>query len=373
MRVLHTITSLQTGGAETVLCRILTSLGVEKAKFHRVISLGPGGSLSKQIAEAGATVDVLGGTNRISAPSLLIKVVKIADQFQPDVCIGWMYDGNLAAWIASRQTGTPLIWNIRHSISNIANETIGARLSIKLNSLLSDFPTNIFYNSKIAAGQHVNFGFPANKVEIIGNGFDTNQFRPNLNSCSEWREKLGIGVETFVVGHVARYHPMKGHKILLEAIRQFSQLAPNIKLVMAGRDVTTQNRELKSFLAEHDLEHLVVLLGEVSKTELLNPMFDVAVRSSSWGEGFSNTLGESMACGVPVITTNVGDSAVLVGDAGIVVEPNNPDALAQSLWSLYQTSEAERIEISRRTRARIVDHFTIDRMVTAYEKIFVQH
>ena len=373
MRVLHTITSLQTGGAETVLCRILTSLGVEKAKFHRVISLGPGGSLSKQIAEAGATVDVLGGTNRISAPSLLIKVVKIADQFQPDVCIGWMYDGNLAAWIASRQTGTPLIWNIRHSISNIANETIGARLSIKLNSLLSDFPTNIFCNSKIAAGQHVSLGFPANKVEIIGNGFDTNQFRPNLNSCSEWREKLGIGVETFVVGHVARYHPMKGHKILLEAIRQFSQLAPNIKLVMAGRDVTTQNRELKSFLAEHDLEHLVVLLGEVSKTELLNPMFDVAVSSSSWGEGFSNTLGESMACGVPVITTNVGDSAVLVGDAGIVVEPNNPDALAQSLWSLYQTSEAERIEISRRTRARIVDHFTIDRMVTAYEKIFVQH
>jgi glycosyltransferase involved in cell wall biosynthesis len=166
---------------------------------------------------------------------------------------------------------------------------------------------------------------------------------------------------------------MKGHKILMKAIRQFSLLAPNIKLVMAGRDVTTQNRELKSFIAEHDLEHLVVLLGEVSKTELLNPMFDVAVSSSSWGEGFSNTLGESMACGVPVITTNVGDSAMLVGDAGIIVEPNNPDALAQSLWSLYQTSETERIAISQRARARIVDHFTIDRMVTAYEHIFVQH
>ena len=64
----------------------------------------------------------------------------------------------------------------------------------------------------------------------------------------------------------------------------------NIKLVMAGRDVTTENRELKSFIAEHDLEHLVVLLGEVSKTEALNPMFDVAVSSSSWGEGFSNTI-----------------------------------------------------------------------------------
>ena len=373
MRVLHTITSLQTGGAETVLCRILTNLEAEKAKSHRVISLGPGGFLSERIAEAGVTVDVLGGTKRISALLLLMKVAKIAKHFRPDVCIGWMYDGNLAAWIAARKTRTPLAWNIRHSISDIANEPIGLRLAIKLNSLLSNFPTKISYNSKIAAGQHIGLGFPADKAEVIANGFDTTQFRPNLISRGEWREKLGIGSETFVVGHVARYHPMKGHKTLLKAIRQFSQRAPNIKLVMAGRDVDIENRELKSFIAAHNLEHLVVLLGEVLEIEMLNPMFDVAISSSSWGEGFSNTLGESMACGVPVITTNVGDSAMLVGDAGIVVEPNNPDALAQSLWSLYQTSKTERIEISQRARTRIVDHFTIDRMVTAYENIFVQH
>ena len=373
MRVLHTITSLQTGGAETVLCRILTNLEAEKAKLHRVISLGPGGFLSKRIAEAGVTVDVLGGTKRISALLLLMKVAKIADQFQPDVCIGWMYDGNLAAWIAARKTRTPLIWNIRHSISDIANETIGSRLAIKLNSLLSDFPTSISYNSKIAAGQHIGLGFPADKVEVIANGFDTNQFRPNLISCREWRKRLGIEPHTFVVGHIARYHPMKGHKTLLKAIHHFSQLAPNIKLVMAGRDVDIQNRELKSFIAEHNLEHLVALLGEVSETQLLNPMFDVSVSSSSWGEGFSNTLGESMACGIPVITTNVGDSAMLVGDTGIVVEPNNPDALTHSLWSLYQKTETERIEISRRARARIVDQFSIDRMVTTYENFFAQH
>ena len=367
MRVLHTITSLQTGGAETVLCRILTNLEPENAKLHRVISLGPGGFLSKQITEAGVTVDILGGTKRISALLLLMKVAKIADQFQPDVCIGWMYDGNLAAWIAARKTRAPLAWNIRHSISDIANEPIGSRLAIKLNSLLSNFPTKISYNSKIAAGQHISLGFPADKAEVIANGFDTTQFRPNLISRGEWREKLGIGSETFVVGHVARYHPMKGHKTLLKAIRQFSQRAPNIKLVMAGRDVDIENRELRSLIAAYNLERLVVLLGEVPKIEMLNPMFDVSVSSSIWGEGFSNTLGESMACGIPVIATNVGDSAMLVGDAGIVVEPNNSDSLAHSLWSLYQETEAERIEISRRARARIVNQFSIDRMVTAYD------
>ena len=373
MRVLHTITSLQTGGAETALCRILTNLEPENAKLHRVISLGPGGFLSKQIAEAGVPVDVLGGTKRISALLLLMKVAKIADQFQPDVCIGWMYDGNLAAWVAARKTRAPLAWNIRHSISDIANEPIGSRLAIKLNSLLSSFPTKISYNSKIAAGQHIGLGFPPDKAEVIANGFDTTQFRPNLISRGEWREKLGIGSETFVIGHVARYHPMKGHKTLLKAIRQFSQRAPNIKLVMAGRDVDFDNRELKSFIAAHNLDHLVVLLGEVLEIEMLNPMFDVSVSSSIWGEGFSNTLGESMACGIPVIATNVGDSAMLVGDAGIVVEPNNPDSLAHSLWSLYQETEAKRIEISRRARARIVNQFSIDRMVTTYEKFFTQY
>ncbi|MBM23062.1 MAG: hypothetical protein CMD78_02205 [Gammaproteobacteria bacterium] len=373
MRVLHTITSLQTGGAETVLCRILTNLEAEKVKLHRVISLGPGGSLSKQISKAGATVDILGSTKRISAPLLLMKVLTIANQFKPDICIGWMYDGNLAAWIASRKTRTPLVWNIRHSISDIANETIGTRLAIKLNSLLSSAPTTISYNSKIAADQHVGLGFPADKVEVIPNGFNTNQFRPNQISCREWREKLGIKPNTFVVGHVARYHPMKGHKTLLKAIDHFSRLASNIKLVMAGRDVDSQNRELNSFITKNNLDHLVVLLGEVSDTETLNPMFDVSVSSSIWGEGFSNTLGESMACGTPVIATNVGDSASLVGDAGIVVEPNNVDALAQSLWSFYQQTETERTQFRQRARARIVDQFGIDRMINAYQDIFLPH
>ena len=166
---------------------------------------------------------------------------------------------------------------------------------------------------------------------------------------------------------------MKGHKTLLQAIGHFSRLASNIKLVMAGRDVDTHNRELNSFIAKNNLDHLVVLLGEVSETEALNPMFDVSVSSSLWGEGFSNTLGESMACGIPVIATNVGGSAMLVGDAGIVVEPNNVDALAQSLWSFYQQTKTERIQIRQRARARIVDQFSIDRMINGYQHFFSQH
>ena len=98
MRILHTITGLQTGGAETFLYRLLSVIAQKKADTHRVVCLGPPGPIAIKISEAGIRVDFLHGTSRLSTPKLALRLRRIAIDFEPDLCVGWMYDGNLAAW-----------------------------------------------------------------------------------------------------------------------------------------------------------------------------------------------------------------------------------------------------------------------------------
>jgi len=84
--------------------------------------------------------------------------------------------------------------------------------------------------------------------------------------------------------------------------------------------------------------------------------------SSSWGEGFPNVIGEAMACGVPCVVTDVGDSAWIVGETGFVVSPKDPQELAKSLQktiTLVEENELDRGMI----RQRIIDNFSLSAFV----------
>ena len=94
---------------------------------------------------------------------------------------------------------------------------------------------------------------------------------------------------------------------------------------------------------------------------------DICVSSSVSGEGFPNAVAESMACGTPCVATDVGDSALLVGDAGIIVPAGDPDALADGIVALI----ADRQQYSReRVRQRITDNFGLDRLAYRTEAEF---
>ena len=116
----------------------------------------------------------------------------------------------------------------------------------------------------------------------------------------------------------------------------------------------------------------VRLLGPRSGVERLMNAFDAATLSSSSGEGFPNVLSEAMACGVPCIATDVGDAARIIGDTGIVVPPRSPEALADAWERMLTMGEAARQELGQRARARIVEHYSLDRMVEAYASLYRQ-
>jgi glycosyltransferase involved in cell wall biosynthesis len=87
---------------------------------------------------------------------------------------------------------------------------------------------------------------------------------------------------------------------------------------------------------------------------------DVVVSSSSFGEGFSNAIGEAMACARPCVVTDVGDSARLVGDAGIVVAPESPAALAEAI---VQAASDRGSVLGAQARLRAQQHFSVEVLV----------
>ena len=103
-----------------------------------------------------------------------------------------MYHGNLTAtigsWLLPRRP--PVLWNVRHSLHDLALEKPLTRLIIRLSSRLSRLPQAIIYNSRVSAAQHARLGFDASRAVVIPNGFNGTQFRPQPEAGAHLRRDL---------------------------------------------------------------------------------------------------------------------------------------------------------------------------------------
>ena len=116
--------------------------------------------------------------------------------------------------------------------------------------------------------------------------------------------------------------------------------------------------------------HHVRLLGVRSDTETITAGFDIACSSSAFGEGFSNAIAEAMACGVPCVVTDVGDSSQIVGFTGKVVPPQDPNALGEALCELIEAGPEIRKELGDKARARIAERYDINAMAAKYDQLY---
>jgi glycosyltransferase involved in cell wall biosynthesis len=199
------------------------------------------------------------------------------------------------------------------------------------------------------------YGYRPRRAEIVPNGIDTQRFRPDANLRAAVRRELGIPAEAIVLAHVARINPMKDHDCFLAAMAEL----PDLRALLIGTGT----------------EHLpdrpnLLRLGRRDDVERLLPAADLIVSSSAFGEGFSNALSEGMACGLPAVSTDVGDAALIVGDTGAVVPPRDPRALASAISALASEDTAVRAERARRARARIVEEFSLERSVARWSGIY---
>lgn len=371
MKILHVITGLTTGGAEMMLFKLLSHTG-RGAHEARVVSLIGGGPMSDRIQAIGVGVDSLNMRRGVPSFAALRRLWGIARRERSDIIQGWMYHGNLAASVVDRfcENKTLVVWNVRQSLYGLKHERPLTRWVIRANALLSALPDAILYNSRTSARQHEAFGFDASRTRIIPNGFDTEMLRPDDNARADIRRELGVRDDAILIGLIGRYHPMKDHRNFLDAAAQLGKEFPDVRFLLAGREVDAENPALREMLDESRLGDRVFLLGERKDIPQLNAALDIASSSSSWGEAFPNVVGEAMSCGVPCVVTDVGDSAWIIGDAGRVVPPRAPKALATAWHDLIALGRDGRQTLGIRARQRVIENFSLGAVVKQYEDLY---
>ena len=370
-RIVHIIAGLNIGGANVMLLKLLSAM--DRTKFNSsVIVLMDKGILGARFEEAGIKVYEAGMPRGRPTISAFRRITRLLDQLEPDLLQGWMYHGNMAASLSIFFTKkkTPVLWNIRHTPYELADENRLIRSLISLGARFSTSPQKIIYNSLTSARRHEQMGYDHLRTVIIPNGFDTQTFKPDPEARHGLRESLCFDDQTPLIGMVARFHPMKDHAIFLQAAAILNHDHPDAHYLLVGLDVNAENHELTSRISTLGLTDYFHLLGERRDIERILPGLDIATLSSAWGEGFPNVIGEAMACGVPCVVTDIGDSAWVVGDTGIAVAPRNPQALASAWMQMLKLNPQEREHLGCAARQRIEENFALPVIVEQYEELY---
>lgn len=370
MKVLHIITGLNNGGAEGVLYRLVVN---DKINEHIVISMMDIGKYGPLLVEQGIKVYCLEmSIGKLSLPSI-IRLYRIIKKNKPDIVQTWMYHADLIGGGVARIAGVKKIfWNIRHSNFDkkyTKNSTIKiAKLCGKLSHII---PKKIICCAEGAVSVHTELGYLKDKFIIIGNGYDLDKFKIDNNARQQVRTNLEIGAYP-VLGMVGRYDPQKNHKGLIEALNIVKKRGYRFDLVLVGRDLNARNEVLVKEIRELNLESQVHLLDQRNDIPDIMNALDFHILSSAYGEGFPNVIAEAMACGIPCIATDLGDSKVIIGNLGHIVSINNKVDLSNSIIKMLEEMKNKDVWDKYRDKIRlhIEENFGLDTMIKKYNSIW---
>ena len=372
MKILHIIIGLDVGGAELMLKRLIESHCGNSNYHHSVVSLGDIGPVGKQLLELGIEVVSLHLNSIFQLPVVFFRLCRLIRRQRPDILQTWMYHADLIGGIAARLAGyRRVIWGIRNTdlYSNKGvSQTTG--LIMKLCSVMSNFiPHTILCVAQRAKITHAEAGYALSKMTVISNGFDTEMYKPDLDARRRTRESLNLPSDALIVGSIGRFNEYKDHRSFIIAAANLASTDNRTYFLMVGRGVDSNNTTIMRWIKETDYADRYRLLGERSDVPSILAAMDIFCLHSK-SEGFPNVLGEAMCAGLPSVVTDVGDAGLLLGEGGLVVSPQDTEALAQSLLTLVQYSPDTRASFGIAARKRIKENYSIDVVKRKYEELY---
>ena len=374
MKVLHVTPGLESGGAEMVLCSLVSRL--EAAQFScRVVSLTDEGPLvGARIRAAGVPLECLNGTRGIPNPRLISRLAAIIRRERPDAIQTWMYHGDLIGGLAARLAGgaIPVFWGVHSTRLDPRQTKLTTRVVIALNRRAANtLPSRIVCCSEATRQEHAALGYPMQKMTVIPNGIDVDLYARDDAARASVRAEIGVAPETPLVGLLARFHPQKDHANFFAAAGILAHVRPDAHFLLCGSGVAAENAELMRLVEAAGVARQTHLLGLRTDTPRVTAALDVATCSSVFGEAWPLIIGEAMASEVPVVTTDLAGPASVVGESGRVVPIRDPEALARTWHEVLGLAPEARRDIGRLARLRIVKNFSMTRMVAAYQDLYL--
>jgi glycosyltransferase involved in cell wall biosynthesis len=369
-KIIHIINSFEYGGAEVMLSNLLARL--DRGRFEPVVvSLIDDLRLADRIVASGIPVHVLGMRPGVPDPRAVARLARLLRRERPRIVQTWMDHSNLigglASWMAVRAI---VVWGVHHSnhVPGVSKRTTlwtvsaCARLSRRL-------PSRIVCCSEHSRSEYARRGFAAEKLVVIPNGFDTTAFQPDPTARIEVRGEIGLGPDVPLIGLVARFDPLKDHFNFLRAAAMLHVRKPEVHYLLCGDRVDRGNAALVSAVDSLGLRKRCHLLGPRRDIARIQASLDLAT-SASISEAFPLALGEAMACGVPCVATDVGDSSAIIGETGRVVPPRTPGALAAAWEELLGMAPEERRRLARAARDRVQQRYDLTAIAGRYADLY---
>jgi glycosyltransferase involved in cell wall biosynthesis len=367
LRIAFLIDRLNQAGAARQLVMLATALR-DAGHAVVVIAFYDDNPLEAELLRAGVGVRMLGKQGRWETAGFLRRLIAAIERERPDVLHSYLGVPNLLTvalkpWLPS----VKIVWALRASDTRMQWYGWIPRILDGLAPLLSRYPDLIIANSVSGQLHAVARGYPANKVVVVFNGIDTDRFSPCFQARARFRHRWGIGHGDKLVGLVGRLDPIKNHATFLRAAAMLAVARRDVRFACVGDGPDDYTQSVQWLAASLGLRDRVVWIpGQADMTAVYNGL-DVLC-STSISEGFPNVVAEAMACGVPCVVTDVGDSVRVVGRHGVAVTTGDARALAEGIRVLLATPCGELARRAEARRAWIGSEFSVSRLLRASER-----
>jgi sugar transferase (PEP-CTERM/EpsH1 system associated) len=360
----HTIWSLSDGGMERGLVN-LVNLSSPRDFCHVILCLGETGVLFDRVNRSLCRVVGLRKRpgNDVTIP---FKIAAWARHLRLDIlhARGWptLVESAIGGYLGGvRRTvygfhGKTVGELSRKGVRRRLAETIVPRLYSEIVTLTESMKADVSRQWRLDSA----------RVRVIANGVDTDMFQPCRRRLT-LRTEFDLPLDRIILGNVARLDPVKNHVVVLRSLIRLRSMGVEPVLLLIGDG--PERPRLEGEIRAYGLTTQVRLLGQSDRIpELLNCM-DIYVQPSLY-EGFSNTLLEAMACGLPVIATRTGGTVDVVreGQEGHLFDPHDDEALALLILTL--TNRDMRQVMGMRGRRRVTENFPLSTMIREYERMY---
>lgn len=359
LKCLFVITSMPVGGAETLLVNMMRGMNRDRI-CPELVCLKEPGPLGEQIAgEFPVHSQLLSGKWDLR---VLPRLARLMHRRGADVVVtvgagDKMFWGRLAAHLA----GVPVIASALHSTG--WPDGVG-----RMNRWLTGFTDSFI----AVADSHGEFlrdfeRFPAEKVRVIRNGVDCNRFQPDASAAAEVRSELRLSQETPLVGIVAALRSEKNHGMLVRAAARLRERSPQTHWLVIGEG--PERAAIESLARELQISDRIHLLGTRHDTPRLLAALDLFALCSL-NEASPVSILEALACGVPVVATNVGSigESIIEGQTGHLVPSQDVAAFTDAIESLLSNCPL-RAEYGAAGRELVIRTGSLQSMVDGYQRM----
>lgn len=372
MRIFLLSQSLDYGGAERQLALLAPGLATRGHDVAVALFCG-GGPFEAGLQKHGVRVHNLAKAGRWEILGFFRRLVGLLSRERPDVVYSFLPVPNIMVALASifLDPGPRVVFGVRSSGVALGHYDWLARWSYRLEALLSSRAHLVIVNSERGLVDIKQRGFRSRRTAVVPNGFDTDAFRHDPVARNAVRREWRVPADTILVGHAGRLDPMKGHDIFLDAAALLVQKNSRLHFVCIGGGDNAFLARLKTRAKDLGVNTHITWAGLRADMERCFSALDIFCSSSRFGEGFPNVIAEAMACGVPCVTTDVGDARLIVGECGVVVKPDDAHALADGIANLAARDNAARLALGAAARRSIVDRFGVERLAAETDRVLM--